>query len=137
MATLRYVLEVEAPISKVWRLWSGFVDLSKHFDVIEKASLDGNVLSVQYNSLIGRVADAQIQITESVEQRVLAFKGVDSEVAGSIALAPAGQNTVVTVVLSYDPPGARLGDIVSDLLKYPSKPIQEGLERYHRAMERT
>lgn len=85
---------------------------------------------------MGRDRELHLSITESVPDRTFAFKVEASELAGSLSFEAAGQHTFVTFVLSFDPPAARLGDIVASLLDYPSAQIRDGLRSYHEAMER-
>lgn len=136
MATIRHVISVHAPVSKVWRLWSTFENLAEHFEAVENVRFEGDLPIITFKNLIGRDRELQISITESVPDRTIAFKANASELAGSLSFEAAGQHTFVTFVLSFDPPAARLGDIVSSLLKYPSAEIRDGLQSYHEAMER-
>jgi uncharacterized membrane protein len=136
VATIRHVVSVHAPVSKVWRLWSTFENLAEHFEAIENVRFEGDLPIITFKNLIGRDRELQISITESVPDRTLAFKANASELAGSLSFEAAGQHTFVTFVLSFDPPAARLGDIVSNLLNYPSAQIRDGLQSYHEAMER-
>ncbi len=136
MATIRHVMSVHAPVSKVWRLWSTFENLVDHFDVVESVRVQDGIFVIVFKNLIGNDRELHVTITESVPNRTIAFKAAESDVAGCIGFEAAGQHTFVTFVFSYDPPAGRFGDIFSNLLKYPSSQIRDGLFSYHEAMER-
>lgn len=136
MATIRHVICVHAPVSKVWRFWSTFENFSDHFEDIESVRVEDGLFVMAFKNLTGKDRELHLTITESVPDRTIAFKAAESDVAGSIGFEAAGQHTFVTFVFSYDPPAGRFGDIVSSLLNYPSSQIRDGLFGYHGAMER-
>lgn len=136
MATIRHVISVHAPVSKVWRLWSTFENLGDHFEDVESVRHEDGLFVIAFRNLVGKDRELHLTITESVPDRTIAFKGAERDVAGSVGFEAAGQHTFVTFVLSYDPPAARLGDVISAVLRYPSSQIREGLHSYHEAMER-
>lgn len=117
-------------------MWSTFENFEEHFEDVEEVRVEDDLFVIAFKNLIGKDRELHLSITESVPDRTLAFKATERDVAGSIGFEAAGQHTFVTFVLSYDPPAARLGDIVSAMLKYPSSQIRDGLFSYHAAMER-
>lgn len=136
MATLRYVLAVKAPIARVWRRWSTFEGFSDHFAFIRSVTASEDNVVFNYTGLFGGEHELKLVVTDRIKDCTLAFKGVDMDISGSVSLDAMGKNTLVTFVVSFDPPAARLGDIIADLTQYPARPLKAGLLAFHASMEK-
>lgn len=135
MATLRHVMSVKAPAMKVWRRWHELDGLEAAFRGVDSVVWNHDVATVRVSGWMGKSWDVELVRTESVEGRTVAYKARARSVCLSVSLEAAGAETFVTFVFSYDPPAARLGDLVSDWTRYPSRDIEEGLSAFHASME--
>jgi uncharacterized membrane protein len=80
----------------------------------------------------------EIQLTEDVEGRILAWKTNSGPLAqGSVLFDVTGAETFVTFVVSYDPPGGRVGDILNNMFRFPGRAIEDGLLAWAKAMEKS
>lgn len=141
MGTIRHVISIKASPDRVFRTWNDLVGISKHFGgLIEEArELSDGRYEIAYRSLIGKTHLLAVDRTEYVENQMLAWRTENGKVpvTASLSLEHAGAQTFATFVLCYDPPGIRLGDIVSEIMKYPHKRLRAGLERLIADIEET
>ncbi len=80
----------------------------------------------------------EVQLTEDVVGRILAWKTSKGPSAqGSVVFDAVGSETFVTFVLSYDPPGGRVGDLVNTMFKFPQRALEEGLQSWAQTMEKS
>ena len=140
MGTVRHVIEINAPVDKVFRAWNDFSALDEYFDLVTQVSIepDQDKVTIEYRGITGGQRSVELQVTERVTNRVLAWKVAgfrDQPMAGSFTFESSGATTFVTFVFSFDPPLARLGDILTDLFRYPQTDLVEGLNRFSNAME--
>ena len=81
------------------------------------------------------------EIHNEIPDRLIAWRslpGADVANAGSVHFTPVrgGGRTEVRVVLSYEPPGGRLGAAVAKLFgREPDQQVDEDLRRFKQVME--
>jgi len=137
LATIRYMLCVNAPVQRAFKSWVDLEGLEKYFAFIERIEHKEGVWLVQYQGLF-RAAKISFQLTENVDERVIGWKSNSGvTVSGSLSFEPAGAKTYVTVTMSYDPPAKRIGDMISEAFGYPANQIEEGLQAWAEAMEKS
>jgi len=133
MGIIRHVLAFEAPVDRVFSRFTDIPDVSKHFEeLLEDArKLEDGKYEVLYRSLLGKTHPLTVTRTEIVPDRFVAWKVEEGKIplTLSIGFENAGAQTFATFVLCYDPPGVRLGDVLSDMMKYPHKRLENGLRR--------
>ena len=110
--------------------------MHKHFPFVEVLEKTGdNRWEVAYRNIFARTK-TEVRLTEDVPRRVLAWKTTIAPAAqGSVVFDATGAETFVTFVLSYDPPGGRLGDIMNTMFKFPVRRLEHGLSAWVKAME--
>ena len=90
-----------------------------------------------YKGALGIKRRVKMVITETVQEHIISWKVIESEIAiaGSVAFEEAGAETFVTFVLSYKAPLVRLGDLISTIFKYPHSQLRRGLDRFTQELE--
>ena len=90
---------------------------------------------------LGKEVQWEAEIVNDVPNERIGWQSLpDSDVrnAGSVQFIPSGNNsTLVRVVLRYDPPAGKLGEVVSKLLgESPGHEVEEDLKRLQSELER-
>ena len=90
---------------------------------------------------LGKEVQWEAEIVNDVPNERIGWQSLpDSHVrnAGSVQFIPSGNNrTLVRVVLRYDPPAGKLGEVVSKLLgENPGHEVEEDLKRLQSELER-
>ena len=90
---------------------------------------------------LGKEVQWEAEIVNDVPNERIGWQSLpDSDVrnAGSVQFIPSGNNsTLVRVVLRYDPPAGKLGEVVSKLLgENPGHEVEEDLKRLQSELER-
>ncbi len=133
MGTIRHVISIQAPPDRVFERFDDLAALSRHFEglIDDARKLSDGEYEIAYKSLIGRTHLLTVERTESIDGRLLAWRTQNGKVpiTASVSLEHAGAQTFATFVLCYDPPGVRLGDVISELMQYPHKRLSAGLAK--------
>lgn len=136
MATIRYMLCVNAPSQRAFNSWADLEGLERYFTFIERIEQREGVWFLQYQGLF-RATKISFQLTENVDERIIGWKSISGvPVSGSLSFEPAGAKTYVTFTMSFDPPAKRMGDMVSEAFGYPANHIEEGLIAWAQGMEK-
>ena len=89
---------------------------------------------------LGKTVEYDARTTESSLDRGIAWESVEGEVdtSGQVRFEEvADGRTRVDVTINYaDPPGGRLGELVSDAISNPERELREDLENFAKKVER-
>lgn len=132
--------EVNAPIEKVYAYWRNFENFPSIFSDVEKVTVDGPRSHWVVTGPAGKSVEWDAEITEEMRNERISWRSVgDNQVdtSGVVRFDPGDDpaTTKITVALSYDPPGGKLGVIVAELFKDPDTQVERGLEEFRRVVE--
>jgi uncharacterized membrane protein len=133
---------INRPVLEVYRFWRNFENLPRFMDHLEAVTvIDENRSHWVAKGPAGTRVEWDAVIHNEMDDELIAWRSLPgSEInnAGSVHFTPSvdGANTVVRVVLSYEPPAGKLGAAVVKLLgEDPSKQIAEDLRRLKQVMD--
>jgi uncharacterized membrane protein len=126
----------------LYEYWRDFTHMPEIMPYLERVT----VLDSDRSHWVAKVAGGQsvewnARLTEDDPGRAISWEsepGADMTSSGSVRFspAPADKGTEVVVEMGYDPPGGKLGDIVSKLFgENPAQVVTEGLRCFKRRME--
>ena len=135
-------LVINRPADELYAFWRNFENLPRFMDHLESVTVltPGRSRWTARAPAGSRVSwDAEIH--NEIPDRLIAWRslpGADVPNAGSVHFTPVrgGGRTEVRVVLSYEPPGGRLGAAVAKLFgREPDQQVDEDLRRFKQVME--
>jgi uncharacterized membrane protein len=135
-------LVIDRPADELYAFWRNFENLPRFMDHLESVT----VLTPRRSRWTARApAGSRVswdaEINNEIPDRLIAWRslpGSDVPNAGSVHFTPVrgGARTEVRVVLSYEPPGGRLGAAVAKLFgREPDQQVDEDLRRFKQVME--
>jgi len=133
---------INRPVLEVYRFWRNFENLPRFMDHLEAVTVVDETHSRWVaKGPAGTRVEWDAVIHNEIDDELIAWRSLPgSEInnAGSVHFEPSadGAGTEVRVVLSYEPPGGKLGIAVAKLLgEEPSKQVAEDLRRLKQVME--
>lgn len=133
---------ISRPVLEVYRFWRNFENLPRFMDHLEAVTvIDENRSHWVAKGPAGTRVEWEAVIHNEMDDELIAWRSLPgSEISntGSVHFTPSvdGANTVVRVVLSYEPPAGKLGVAFAKLLgEEPSKQIADDLRRLKQVME--
>ena len=133
---------IDRPVSEVFQFWRNFENLPRFMDHLESVTVvDEDRSHWVAKAPAGTKVEWDAVIHNEIEDELIAWRslpGADVNNAGSVHFAPSeqGSGTVVTVVLSYEPPAGKLGEAVAKLFgEEPSQQVADDLRRLKQVME--
>jgi uncharacterized membrane protein len=129
-------LTINAPVDKVYGMWTDFENFPRFMKHVESVSRSGD-LRVHWKAQIGPIVkEWESEIRALVPNRSVTWHSTSgAENAGAVTLAERGHITEMHVVISYDPNWFEaLGDAITRTL---SRDVEEDLERFKRLAEGT
>ena len=138
---------IKRSAQELYRFWRNLENLPRFMHHL-KSVRDGQRIDVGFGAcfvlpretLDGSEADVITALTKAVEGSSRYWQSLpDSDVrnAGSVQFLPSGNNTLVRVVLRYDPPAGKVGEVVSKLLgENPGHEVEQDLQRLQSELER-
>ena len=131
--------EVAAPAEKVYSYWKNFENFPQIFSDVEKVIVDGPRSHWVVKGPMGKTVEWDAEITEDVPNERIAWKSVGDntvDTSGAVRFdrGEAG-TTKVTVALSYDPPGGKVGELVAEVFKDPDAQVEKALDEFMRLVE--
>jgi uncharacterized membrane protein len=135
-------VSIDVPAEELYRFWRNFENLPRIMDHLESVTvIDGRRSRWKAKAPAGQSVEWEAEIIHEEPNRLIAWRSVDEATvpnAGSVHFdeAAAGRGTVVRVVLEYQPPGGRIGQLVAKLFgEEPETQVREDLRRFKSMME--
>jgi uncharacterized membrane protein len=130
------------PAAELFAFWRNFENLPRFMPHVRSVKkLDEKRSHWVVEAPAGQTVEWDAEIINEVPGEIIAWKsasGADVDHAGSVHFKelPHGRGTELRVVLSYLPPGGKLGGIVARLFgEEPSMQVASDLRRLKRLME--
>ncbi len=133
---------IDRPAEELFSFWRDLENLPRFMDHLESVTtIDARRSHWVAKAPAGQRVEWDAEIHNEIPNELIAWRslpGSDIPNAGSVHFraAPGGGGTEVRVVLSYEPPAGRLGDVVARLLgEAPSQQIADDLRRFKQVIE--
>jgi len=136
MATVEKTITINAPIERLYAIWTNPQMFPRFMENIEEVSAIGpSKTHWKMQGPLGQKLEWDAITTEQVPDHTVAWKSVEGsgnlDNEGRVVLRSLGPNeTEATVTLGYsDPPGGKLGEIVSKLIADPDHRLASDLDK--------
>jgi len=131
---------VNAPVDKVYRLWSNFENFPQWMDNIDQVRYTGadrNHWKVKSRTGVPVEFDARIK--KNIPNEVISWESVSGNLpnAGSVRFDKVGDGTRVKVNMELNPLGGVIGDAIANLIGDPDKQLEDDLLNFKRVAEST
>ena len=133
---------INASAESLYTFWRNFENLPRFMENLESVEvIDSKRSRWVADGPAGIDAEWEAEIINEIPNELIGWRSVEGsrvDNAGSVHFTPAagGRGTEVKVVLRYDPPGGRLGALVSRMLgEDPDWQVQEDLRRLKMLIE--
>lgn len=128
-------INIGCPASEVFAAWSGFERLQRYLTFVESVQRFGDRSHWRVN-IDGRTFEWDAQLTQSIPNESLGWRSLSGpHHTGRISFAPLGDQTVVHVLMNYEPPLGELGAMLP-LEAHLEQWIERGLREFKAALER-
>ncbi|HUH11789.1 MAG TPA: SRPBCC family protein [Longimicrobiales bacterium] len=133
MAKVRKSVEVEAPVHRVYRLWTDFESFPGFMEHVQEVRRTGEKTTHwKVEAPLGRFVEWDAETTALEENQRVAWRatgGVGS--SGEVRFVPrGGDRTEVEVDMEYHPPAGKLGEAVARVFENPARTVEEDLRRF-------
>lgn len=139
---VEHTATIELPAAELYRFWRNFENLPRIMRHLESVTVvDATRSRWRAKAPAGTSVEWDAEIINEIPNELIAWKSVDEAQvpnAGSVHFreAPAGRGTEVKVVLEYQPPAGRVGQLVAKLFgEEPERQVREDLRRFKAVME--
>jgi uncharacterized membrane protein len=133
---------INRPRDELYQFWRKFENLPRFMHNIRSvAVLDNGRSHWVIEAPAGKTVEWDSEITADEPGSLIAWRslyGASVRNSGEVAFrdSPDGRGTVVTVTLTYDPPGGTLGQLIAKLFqKEPKVQARQDLRRFKQLME--
>ncbi|HJU89899.1 MAG TPA: SRPBCC family protein [Gemmatimonadaceae bacterium] len=133
---------VNRPVEEVYEFWRNFENLPRFMKHLESVQdLGGGRSRWKARGPAGTTVEWEAEVLEDVPNERISWHSVEgSEVwnEGTVLFreAPGGRGTEVVVVISYDPPAGKLGQIFAKLFREePGQQVFDDLRAFKQVME--
>jgi uncharacterized membrane protein len=128
-------INIGRPANEVFAAWSDFERLQRYLTFVESVQRFGDRSHWRVN-IDGRTFEWDAQLTQSVPNESLGWRSLSGpHHTGRISFAPLGDQTVVHVLMNYEPPLGELGAMLP-LETHLEQWIERGLREFKAALER-
>ncbi len=128
-------INIGRPVHEAFAAWSNFERLPDHINFVESVQRFGDRSRWRVN-IDGRAFEWDAQITQVVPNESIGWKSLSGpHHTGRISFAPLSEQTVVHVVMNYEPPLGGLGAALP-LESHLEQWIERGLREFKTALER-
>jgi uncharacterized membrane protein len=128
-------INIGRPANEVFAAWSHVEDLPRNISFIEHVERSGDHSRWRVN-IDGRSFVWEAQITQDIANESLGWKSLTGpRHTGRISFAPLGEQTVVHVLMNYEPPLGEIGALVP-MENHLEQWIERGLREFKGALER-
>ncbi len=133
-------ITIDRPSDELFAYWRDFENLPRFMEHLTGVSvIDDRRSHWVARAPAGTSFEWDAEIHNEVPGELIAWRSLPgSEIpnAGSVHFTPVAGGTTVRVVLSYEPPGGRVGDAVARLFgEAPAQQVQDDLRRFKQVME--
>jgi uncharacterized membrane protein len=137
---IRKAIDVHAPLSQVWALWSAFENFPRFMTHLrEVRDLGGGRSHWVAKGPLGAPIEWDAVVTSWHPEEVIAWKSLEGspvENAGEVRFVPSLHGTRVDVRLAYNPPAGAIGHAVAMLLGHDARhQIDDDLLRFKSLLE--
>ena len=141
---VEHSVTIDRPRAELFAFWRNFENLPRFMDHLVSVRVDSRTRSHwTAKAPVGQTVEWDAEIVNEVPDSIIAWKSVgDPDVANAGAVnfsdAAGGQGTVVRVTLDYEPPGGKLGAMLSHVInEEPDQQVRDDLRRFKQLMEST
>jgi len=131
---------VNAPVDKVYRLWSNFENFPQWMDNIDQVRYTGaDRTHWKVKSRTGVPVEFDARIKKNIPNEVISWESVSGNLpnAGSVRFDKVGDGTRVKVNMELNPLGGVIGDAIANLIGDPDKQLEDDLLNFKRVAEST
>src|SRR4051795_5900458 len=97
-------LVVNAPVERVYQLWTDFENFPKFMEHVQEVRRSGDSNLHWKAHIGGRTGEWDARVVGLVETRSVTWRSTNgSENAGAVTLASSGNTTLMHVVIEYEP----------------------------------
>lgn len=131
---------INRPADELFAFWRDFTNLPRFMEnLVSVDVVDGDRSHWIVKAPAGKTVEWQSRITELVEGKTIAWEsleGADPN-SGRVDFRAAGERgTIVTLVISYDPPAGIVGKVIAKLFqREPAIQARRELRRFKQLME--
>lgn len=133
MGRIRKSIEVEAPVHRVYRLWSDFESFPGFMAHVQEVRRTGaRTTRWKVEAPLGRFVEWDAETTALEENRRIAWRATGTVGnSGEVRFLPRGGNrTEVEVELEYHPPAGKFGEAAARVFENPERTVSEDLRRF-------
>ncbi|MEW6732238.1 MAG: SRPBCC family protein [Acidobacteriota bacterium] len=129
---------VNAPVDKVYKLWSNFENFPQWMENVESVHYLGTDRTHwRVKSRTGIPFEYEARIKTNIANEVISWESVSGELpnAGSVRFENVNGATRLDVTIEVNPPGGVIGEKLADLLRDPERQLEEDLLNFKRIAE--
>jgi uncharacterized membrane protein len=136
-------IEVNAPVSECYRIWSDFEQFPRFMHHVESVDRKGagNVWHWVVKGPMGKRVEWDAEVDSQQSERGVSWHSVrNSEVdnAGAVTFQELDNTrTLVNAVISYEPPAGVVGEMVAAVFSNPDKMVEQDLQNFKHLVENT
>lgn len=133
MATVRKSIDVDAPVHRVYQLWTDFESFPGFMRHVQEVSRTGErTTHWKVEAPLGRFVEWDAETTVLEENRKVAWRATgDVGTSGEVRFQPhGGERTTVEVDMEYHPPGGKLGEVAARIFENPARDVEKDLQRF-------
>ncbi len=124
-------IHIDAPVDRVYRLWTNFEQFPSFMDNVKSVTkLSGN----KYHwvaEIGGKKVEWDAEVMRNVPNREIAWRSVSGDQnAGEVRFEPMNGGTHLYVTITYDPPMGVLGELGDKLTQRMSGDTEEDLKNF-------
>lgn len=125
-------VEIEAPVERVYGYWENLENLPNFMSNVEEVRSTGpDTTRWRVKGPLGRTLEWEARTTQKERNKAIAWNSVDGQVqtSGQVRFVEVTPNrTRVEVQMNYwDPPGGRVGEVVSRAISDPKLQLEQDL----------
>ena len=137
--TVGRAVTINRPVAEVYAFYRDLSNAPLYMDEVERVEESGGRAHWVAKGMTGRTVEWDAEITEDEPERVMAWRSLDTSYANTGRATfqdVPGRGTVVTLTLSYDPPGGTVGKLVAKLFQHdPAIQARRNLRRLKQLLE--
>jgi uncharacterized membrane protein len=133
---------IDRPRQELFTYWRNFQNFGHFMVHVESVQvIDDRRSHWIVKAPMGRTVEWDAEIITETPNELISWRSTENaeiENAGSVTFrdAPEGRGTMVTVTLSYNPPGGKAGDLIAMLFgEEPAQQLSEDVRRFKALME--
>lgn len=132
---------IRKPRAELYNFWHDFEKLPQFMENVESLQQEDNVWVWVIKAPAGQTVQLKTEIIEDTENELIAWQSVegsDIETNGQVSFtdAPGDRGTRVSLVIFYDPPLGKAGQVIAKLFRRePQVQARHDLKRFKMLME--